>query len=299
MTTIQNVRDTHVIAIGNQKGGVAKTTTCVNLATALAELGRRSLVWDLDSNCGSTRHFGIPEEAKFFGTFEVLTGREQALDVVITGEAEDEVALPKDVHLIPARRNLEGIDAVLREADKFFVPRDILLEPLRTLRGLYDYIFLDTAPHATTPTIASYMAADYFILAALPEHFAIDGLKAALDDIRTAKRRGNGRLELLGVVLSCVNKRYRTARLLAGYVQKTFTPEGGKSLKFDTEISRAVAIPQCQQDGQSIFQMEPAHKVAEEYRRLAREVESRIKEFGARGDAPAAADIGTGEVANG
>ncbi len=277
----ESERSTRVIAVGNQKGGVGKTTNCVHLATALAELGRRSLVWDLDSNCGSTRHFGVPEEAKFFGTFEVLTGRERALDVVITGE-EDDVDLPANVHLIPARRNLEGIDSVLREADKFFVPRDILLEPMKELRGLYDYIFLDTAPHATTPTIASYMAADFFILAAVPEHFAIDGLKAALDDIRTAQRRGNEDLELLGVVLSCVNKRYRTAQLLTGYVERTFTPEGERSLKFDTEISRAVAVPHAQQQGKSIFQVEPSHKVAEEYRQLAREVEARIAEFGAR-----------------
>jgi chromosome partitioning protein len=288
-------RTTHVIAVGNQKGGVGKTTNCVNLATALAELGRKSLVWDLDSNCGSTRHFGIPEEAKFFGTFEVLTGRERARDVVITGE-EDDVGLPANVHLIPARRNLEGIDAVLREADKFFVPRDILIEPVKELRGLYDYIFLDTAPHATTPTIASYMAADFFILAAVPEHFAIDGLKAALNDIRTAQKRGNGDLELLGVVLSCVNKRYRTAQLLTGYVERTFTPEGERSLKFDTEVSRAVAIPQAQQQGKSIFQMEPGHKVAEEYRQLAREVEARIAEFAAK---KAAGPAAAGEAVNG
>lgn len=284
-------RPTRVIAVGNQMGGVGKTTNCVNLATALAELGRKSLVWDLDSNCGSTRHFGIPEEAKFFGTFEVLTGRERALDVVITGE-EDDVGLPANVHLIPARRNLEGIDAVLREADKFFVPRDILHEPMKELRGLYDYNFLDTAPHATTPTIASYMAADFFILAAVPEHFAIDGLRAALDDIRTAQRRGNANLELLGVVLSCVNKRYRTAQLLTGYVQRTFTPEGERSLKFDTEVSRAVAIPQAQQQGKSIFQMEPSHKLAEKYR----EVEARIAEFAAR---KAARPAPAGEAVNG
>src|SRR6516162_648322 len=101
MTAANNQRDTHVIAIGNQKGGVGKTTNCVNLATALAELGKRSLIWDLDSNCGSTRHFGIPEEAKFFGTFEVLTGRERVLDVIITGQAEDDVDLPPNIHLIP------------------------------------------------------------------------------------------------------------------------------------------------------------------------------------------------------
>jgi hypothetical protein len=149
-------------------------------------------------------------------------------------------------------------------------------------RFLGDRAHLDTAPHATTPTIASYMAADFFILAAVPEHFAIYSLKAALDDIRTAKRRGNSRLELLGVVLSCVNKRYRTAQLLAPRTSRKRLRRkvgGLSSLKFDTEISRDEAIPQCQQKGQSIFQMEPAHKVAEEYRQLAREVESRISEF--------------------
>src|SRR5262249_44459335 len=193
----------------------------------------------------------------------------------------------------------EVIDPGVREADKALLPRDICKEPRKVLSGLYGSLFLQPAPHATAPTVASYMAADFFILAAVPEHFAIDGLKAALDDIRTAKRRGNSRLELLGVVLSCVNKRYRTAQLLTGYVEKTFTPEGGRSLKFDTEISRAVAIPQAQQQGQSIFQMEPAHKVADEYRQLAREVESRIKEFQARTNAPAVAEVADGEVVNG
>src|SRR5262249_54473744 len=190
----------------------------------------------------------------------------------------------------------EVIDPGVREADKALLPRDICKEPRKVLSGLYGSLFLQPAPHATAPTIASYMAADFFILAAVPEHFAIEGLKAALDDIRTAQRRGNGGLELLGVVLSCVNKRYRTAQLLTGYVQKTFTPEGERALKFDTEVSRAVAIPQAQQHGKSIFQMEPSHKVAEEYRQLAREVEARIAEVAAR---RAASPASAGEAVNG
>jgi cellulose biosynthesis protein BcsQ len=128
---------------------------------------------------------------------------------------------------------------------------------------------------------------------------AADNLRANSKLIRTAKRRGNSRLELLGVVLSCVNKRYRTAQLLTGYVEKTFTPEGGRSLKFNTEISRAVAIPQSQQLGKSIFQMEPGHKVAEEYRQLAREVESRIADFRASGQSLVTTTASAEEVVNG
>ena len=76
-------RETRIIAVGNQKGGVAKTTNTVHLATALGEMGRRCLIWDLDMNHGATLHFGIPSEG-FLGTFEVLIGEEQPEDVIIT-----------------------------------------------------------------------------------------------------------------------------------------------------------------------------------------------------------------------
>lgn len=270
----------HVIAIGNQKGGVAKTTNCVHIAAALGELGRKCLIVDLDGNAGSTRHFGIPEEANFLGTFEVLTGVETAEDVIITGEdADDSVTLPKGVHLLPARRNLERIETALREKDKFIAPRDVFGSLIESVASKYDYVFLDTAPNAGILTIATYLTAEWFILAAIPEHLAIDGLKAALDDIRNAQKRGNAEVALLGVVLSCVNKRYRTAQLLSKVVQDTFMPaEGEHSLKFDTEISRSVVIPQASGRGVTIFEYEPDHAVAEQYRSLAREVEQRLAE---------------------
>ena len=85
--------ETRIIAIGNQKGGVAKTTNTVHLATALGEMGRQCLIWDLDMNHGATLHFGIPSEG-FLGTFEVLIGEEQPEDVIITNDDED-VELPE------------------------------------------------------------------------------------------------------------------------------------------------------------------------------------------------------------
>ena len=127
----QRVRSTRVIAVGNQKGGVGKTTNTVHIATALGEIGRRCLVWDLDMNYGTTRHLGIPGDA-FLGTFEVLMGEELAENVII-GEEDADVKLPVNVNVIPSRRKLEQIDDALSSKNKFVVRQHVLLEPLRLL----------------------------------------------------------------------------------------------------------------------------------------------------------------------
>src|SRR2546423_11741503 len=92
---------TRVIAIGNQKGGVGKTTTTTHLAAALGERGRLCLIWDLDMNCNATKQFGVPPES-YLGTFEVLIGAEKAEDVILKPGDED-VELPANVHLIPSK----------------------------------------------------------------------------------------------------------------------------------------------------------------------------------------------------
>ncbi len=270
-------RRTQIIAVGNQKGGVGKTTNTVHLATALGEMGRKCLIFDLDMNQGATRHFGIPAEG-FLGTFEVLIGDEQPRDVIVTNDDED-VELPPNIHLIPARRNLEKIDQALVAKNKFVITQDVLLGPLQTVEGEYDYIFLDTAPNATTPTIVAYKAAEWFILSAMPDPFAIAGLNDALTDIQGAQQHGNNKLRLLGVILSSVDKRTTLANSLTEYVDKIFTPEGGPSAKFETTISRSTVIPQTQKVGKTLFQTHASHKVTDQYRQLAREVEARLAEF--------------------
>jgi chromosome partitioning protein len=274
MEGTSGTRKTSVIAIGNQKGGVGKTTNTVQIATALCELGRKCLIWDLDMNHGATLHFGIPSES-FLGTYEVLMGDENPEDMILTNEDEG-IELPANLHLIPARRNLENIDEALAARDKFLNKPDVLIEPIRRLRGIYDYIFLDTAPNATTPTIAAYKSADWFILSALPETFAIAGLNDALADIDKARRRGNRELRLLGVVVSCTDKRTTLSTQLSNYVERIFRPDGQKSAKFATTISRAVVIPKAQKVGKTIFQTNSTHKVTDEYRSLAREIEERL-----------------------
>lgn len=266
---------TQVVAVGNQKGGVGKTTNTVHLAAALGELGKRCLIWDLDMNHGATLHLGVPPEA-FDGTF-MLLAEERTPDEVILDDQEPDVELPKNVHLIPSSRELERIEAVLAARDRFYDPRRILVEPIKQLRGKYDYVFLDTAPNATAPTIASYVAADWFIISVIPESFALNGMRECLKDIRRARQAElNPNLSLLGIVVSGLDQRITLARQYTADIHEMFRVEGSPSRMFETTISRAAVIPRSQKLGKTLFQTDPNHKVAKQYMALAAELEERV-----------------------
>lgn len=273
-------RLTQIVAVGNQKGGVGKTTNTVHLATALGEMGRRCLIIDLDANSGATRHFGIPATG-FMGTFELLLGDEDPEDLALTN-GDSDIVLPNNVDIIPCRRKIEDIDdALASKFGKFHVKQKVLIAPLETLRGKYDYVFLDTAPQATTPTVAAYMATDWFILSALPEHFAIQGLQDALQDINDARqnRDADHPLRLLGVIVSGVDRRTSLSNRLTEYVEKLFAVDDKVSAKFTTVISHSTVIPQAQELGKTVFQTVPRHRVTEQFREVAREIEERAKPF--------------------
>lgn len=267
-----------VIAIGNQKGGVGKTTNTAHISAALGKLGRKVLVWDLDVNHGLTSHFGIPQGA-FSGTFHILTGEREPQDVIITSD-EPDIELPENVDVIPTGRELETLDAVLREGDPFYTPHEILRAPIEKLRDSYDYIFLDTAPNTNvSTTVASYIASDYFIISTVPERFALEGLKTALKDIAMAQGRGrNPDLRLLGVLVSGLDKRIRKAREYDEAIRQSFASSGQDSRKFKATITRFAAIPRAQDKGKTVFQTEPDHEVCRQFLEIAQEIEERISE---------------------
>ena len=290
----ERTKKTRVIAIGNQKGGVGKTTNTAHIAAALGSLGYKVLVWDLDVNHGLTSHFGIPQGA-FSGTFQLLTGERESHDVIITNN-EPDISLPDNIHIIPTGRDLERLDAVLRQGDPFYTPHDVLRKPMASLRGFYDFIFLDTAPNTNvSTTIASYIVADYFIISTVPERFALEGLKAALKDISMAQGRGrNPDLKLLGVLVSGLDKRVRKAREYDEAIRESFASAGQESRKFKASITRFAAIPRAQDNGKTVFQTEPEHEVCKQFLEIALEIVARIAAM----DAPIAEDIIT-EVSNG
>jgi chromosome partitioning protein len=157
-----------------------------------------------------------------------------------------------------------------------------LIKSLERLTSRFDYIFLDTAPNAMAPTIAAYKAADYFLLSAIPDPFAIAGLSDALADIEAARAHGNPRLTLLGVILSMMDRRTNLAKTLRDYVQAKFALDGHESLKFATTIDRSTEVPKAQREGTTLFTTAPVHKVTDQYRQLAREVELRLHTFAGR-----------------
>jgi len=300
---MEGSRKTRVIGVGNQKGGVGKTTNTVHIARALAERGRKVLIIDLDMNHSSTGHFGVEPEA-FLGSFELMLGEEEPKNLVLSAADKQEgVSLPENVDLIPAARKLERIDQAISEKSKFLTPIEVLRGPLNALRGAYDYIFLDTAPNATLPTLAAYMNADYFILSAMPDPFAITGLNDALRDIMDAKDKGNRNLVLLGVVISGVDKRTSLANSLSNFVEQSFRiGRSEESVKFKSTIGRSTVIPQTQKVGKTLFETHSTHKVTDEYRMLAKEIEERLQEIentGVEGGVGTETGVAPKEVVNG
>ncbi len=254
-----------LIAVGNQKGGVGKTTNTVHIAAALGQRGRKSLIIDLDPAAGATKHLGVPENS-FAGSLELLSTDETVESLAITDK------MPKGVHLIPSRPQLSELDTVL---SKYVDRTRILDRPIALAREKYDFIFLDTAPAAAaTTTVAAYSTAEWFLLSAFPHPLSLGGLTEAFNDIADVRKHRNPGLEVLGVVFTNVDG--RATRLRAQL--ETVVHEALPQRRFETYISQAVVLPDLSGRGKTLFQLPRYNKfaVARQYIRLAQEVEHRV-----------------------
>lgn len=262
-----------VIAVGNQKGGVGKTTNTLHLAAALGEVGKKVLVIDLDANCGATKACGLGPA--WLGTFEALLG-EPLDDLIVRTDPVDGIELPDNVDLLPARRKLEDFEKVCREQNKFVEPTATLSPVIDQVIGEYDFILLDTAPRADAPTVAAYRAADWFILSTEPAKLSVEGLTEALTDIQAVREAGNASLRLLGVVMCKVNPRTKIAKSYLVRIAQEFASAGELGV-FERFISRGTAVELAQDVGKTVLQTDPKHPVAVQYRELAAEVLRRLE----------------------
>lgn len=255
-----------VIAVGNQKGGVGKTTNSVHLAAAFGLAGYRCLIIDLDPAAGATKHLGVPVNS-FAGALELLTASEQLANLVLAER------LPKGLALIASRPQLAELDTLLSK----FVDRTTILDrPLSAARACYDFIFLDTPPSAAaTTTVAAYASAEWFLLSAFPHPLSLGGLTEAFNDIADVRRGRNPRLEVLGVVFTNVDGRATRLRSELETVVNQALP----GRRFETSISQAVILPELSGRGRTLFQVPnfTKLKVATQYLRLAAEIEHRVR----------------------
>ncbi len=270
---------TNVVFVGNQKGGVGKTTNTINIAAGLAERGKSCLIIDCDMTGGATKALGVPM-AGWHNTFDLITRAEPAEGCIITEDDEDDIKLPSGIHLIPATKRLADLQAWLLQPEaRWLVHQDLLLEPISVLRGRYDYIFIDTPPQVTTATLPALKAADFAILSTFPEEASTEQIGEAMRDIRSCQQGANPALQVLGIVVCAMPSPPTVlARELLKYLSRA-EDQNGRGLKFETNISRTTAVGESRSTKQTLFAYAPAHKVTDQYRNLVREVEARVVEL--------------------
>ncbi len=271
------------IAVLNQKGGVGKTTTSVNLSAALAAAGNRVCVIDLDPQAHATLHLGVTPGAEGQSIYEVLLGDATLIDAR-RKVSENLWLVSSHIDLAAAEVELAGV--VGREA----ILRDKLAEMLNHKRGEsdwqssadsfaeFDFLILDCPPSLGILTLNALAAVDEVLLPLQPHFLALHGLSKLLQTIDVVARRLNARLKLTGVVLCQYESATRLAGEIAGDVTQFFESQREKQTPwsaariFQTRIRRNIRLAEAPSFGQSIFDYAPDSNGAEDYRRLAEEM---------------------------
>ena len=245
-----------IIAVVNQKGGVGKTTTAVNLVSALGQMGKKVLLADCDPQGNSTSGYGISKKQITHSAYGLLIGQYSAEDAIIHTEFDNVDVVPSDMNLAAAE--VEMIDIKNRHEQ--------LKLTLARVREKYDYIFIDCPPSLGLITINALVASDTVLVPIQCEYFALEGLSQLMASVRQVKRLYNPTLELEGVVLTMYDGRLNLTNQVVNEIKKFFA---GKL--FATAIPRSVRLSEAPSFGKPIQYYDRRSKGAIAYDKLAQE----------------------------
>ncbi|WP_379968841.1 ParA family protein [Epilithonimonas sp. UC225_85] len=244
-----------IIGVANQKGGVGKTTTAVNLASALGVLEKRILLIDADPQANASSGLGVEEIN--FSTYHLLEHSAEASKCILPTTSPNVDIIPSHIDLVAAE--IELVDRDNREY--------MMREALKSIKDQYDYIIIDCAPSLGLITINALTAADSVIIPIQCEYFALEGLGKLLNTIKNVQKIHNPNLDIEGLLLTMYDSRLRLSNQVVEEVNSHF-PE----MVFETIISRNVRLSEAPSFGESILSYDAESKGAIQYIQLAEEV---------------------------
>lgn len=246
-----------IISISNQKGGVGKTTTSINVAAAMGILGKKTLIIDLDPQGNSTSGLGINKKEIEKSSYDVLEKDTSAEEATIHTEF-------KNLDLIPSHINLAAADSGI---SLFSGKESKLKNKIEHLRNIYDYIFIDCPPSLGIITINAFCASDSVLVPIQCEFYALEGLSQLINTIKVVKRHHNPNLEIEGILLTMCDFRLNLTHQVSDEVNKNFP---GKVFK--TTIPRTVKLSEAPGFGKPVAYFAKFNKGTWAYKGLAKEI---------------------------